>query len=99
MKILLGGCGIALLSEASTVRRYKIFTQLCLLSIISIFFFKHTLETATTALHKEMQNGHFDVPDRLFSSIPRSFRHNTNQLSEVQTITISFYHCTINDDA
>ena len=38
------------------------------------------------ALHKEMQNGHFDVPDRLFSSIPRSFRHNTTQLSEVKEL-------------
>jgi len=38
------------------------------------------------ALHKEMQNGHFDVPDRLFSSIPRSFKHNTTQLSEVKEL-------------
>lgn len=39
------------------------------------------------SLHKEMQSGHFDVPDRLFSSIPRSFRHNTTQLSEVKELT------------
>jgi hypothetical protein len=43
------------------------------------------------ALHKEMQNGHFDVPDRLFSSIPRSFRHNTTQLSEVKELTPEWY--------
>jgi hypothetical protein len=43
------------------------------------------------SLHKEMQNGHFDVPDRLFSSIPRSFAHNTTQLSEVKEITPEWF--------
>ena len=43
------------------------------------------------ALHKEMQNGHFDVPDRLFSSIPRSYHHNTTQLSEVKEITPEWF--------
>lgn len=43
------------------------------------------------SLHKEMQNGHFDVPDRLFSSIPRSFLHNTTQLSEVKEITPEWF--------
>lgn len=43
------------------------------------------------ALHKEMQNGHFDVSDRLFSSIPRSFRHNTTQLSEVKELIPEWY--------
>jgi hypothetical protein len=43
------------------------------------------------ALHKEMQNGHFDVPDRLFSSIPRAFKHNTNQLSEVKELTPEWF--------
>ena len=38
-----------------------------------------------------MQNGHFDVPDRLFSSIPRSFKHNTNQLSEVKELTPEWF--------
>eukprot|EP00981_Chlorochromonas_danica_P010525 scaffold3255_cov191-Ochromonas_danica.AAC.12 len=38
------------------------------------------------ALHREMQNGRFDVSDRLFSSIPRSFLHNTTQLSEVKEL-------------
>ncbi len=36
------------------------------------------------SLHKEMQNGRFDVADRLFSSIPMTFLHNTTQLSEVR---------------
>eukprot|EP01038_Epipyxis_sp_PR26KG_P005336 gene5336-7405_t len=43
------------------------------------------------ALHKEMQNGHFDVPDRLFSSIPRAFKHNTTQLSEVKELTPEWF--------
>lgn len=43
------------------------------------------------ALHKEMQNGHFDVPDRLFSSIPATYRHNTTQLSEVKELTPEFF--------
>lgn len=43
------------------------------------------------SLHKEMQTGHFDVPDRLFSSIPRSFSHNTTQLSEVKEITPEWF--------
>lgn len=43
------------------------------------------------SLHKEMQNGHFDVSDRLFSSIPRSFSHNTTQLSEVKEITPEWF--------
>lgn len=43
------------------------------------------------ALHKEMQNGHFDVPDRLFASIPNSFKHNSSQLSEVKEIIPEFF--------
>ena len=43
------------------------------------------------SLHKEMQSGHFDVPDRLFSSVPRSFRHNTTQLSEVKELTPEWF--------
>jgi hypothetical protein len=38
-----------------------------------------------------MQNGHFDVPDRLFSSIPRTFMHNTTQLSEVKELTPEWF--------
>jgi hypothetical protein len=34
-----------------------------------------------------MQNGRFDVADRLFSSIPMTFLHNTTQLSEVKELT------------
>jgi Beige/BEACH domain len=43
------------------------------------------------SLHREMQSGHFDVPDRLFSSIPRSFKHNTTQLSEVKELTPEWF--------
>ncbi len=43
------------------------------------------------SLHKEMQNGHFDVPDRLFSSIPRTFKQNTTQLSEVKELTPEWF--------
>jgi hypothetical protein len=43
------------------------------------------------SLHKEMQSGHFDVPDRLFSSIPRSYKHNTTQLSEVKELTPEWF--------
>lgn len=39
------------------------------------------------SLHQEMQTGHFDVADRLFASIPRTYEHNTNQLSEVKELT------------
>jgi hypothetical protein len=39
------------------------------------------------SLHKEMQGGRFDVADRLFSSIPMTFLHNTTQLSEVKELT------------
>jgi len=42
-------------------------------------------------LHKEMQGGHFDVADRLFSSIPRTWYQNTTQLSEVKEITPEWF--------
>ena len=38
-----------------------------------------------------MKLGHFDVPDRLFSSIPRSYKHNTTQLSEVKELTPEWF--------
>lgn len=38
-----------------------------------------------------MQAGHFDVSDRLFSSIPRSYQHNTTQLSEVKELTPEWF--------
>jgi hypothetical protein len=43
------------------------------------------------SLHKEMQAGHFDVCDRLFSSIPRTWTHNTTQLSEVKELTPEWF--------
>lgn len=43
------------------------------------------------SLHQEIQNGRFDVPDRLFSSIPRTWDHNYNMLSEVKELTPEFY--------
>lgn len=43
------------------------------------------------ALHKDVQNGHFDVSDRLFSSIPRTWEHNTNMLSEVKELTPEWF--------
>ena len=43
------------------------------------------------SLHQEMQNGRFDVSDRLFSSIPRTFVQNTTQLSEVKELTPEWF--------
>lgn len=43
------------------------------------------------SLHKEMQAGHFDVTDRLFASIPRTWNHNTTQLSEVKELTPEWF--------
>jgi hypothetical protein len=43
------------------------------------------------ALHKEMQNGHFDVPDRLFSSVPRTYKQNTTQMAEVKELTPEWF--------
>ena len=43
------------------------------------------------SLHKEMQNGRFDVADRLFSSIPMTYLHNTTQLSEVKELTPEWF--------
>lgn len=42
-------------------------------------------------LHRDIQGGHFDVPDRLFSSIPRAWDHNTTLLSEVKELTPEWY--------
>jgi Beige/BEACH domain len=38
-----------------------------------------------------MQNGTFDVPDRLFSSIPRAWHLCTSALSEVKELTPEWY--------
>lgn len=43
------------------------------------------------SLHREIQSGHFDVPDRLFSSIPRCYDHNTSMLSEVKELTPEWF--------
>eukprot|EP01035_Chromulina_nebulosa_P019889 gene19889-25844_t len=43
------------------------------------------------SLHCEMQNGRFDISDRLFSSIIRSWNHNTTQLSEVKELTPEWF--------
>jgi hypothetical protein len=43
------------------------------------------------SLHISIQNGHFDVPDRLFSSIPRAWEHNTTLLSEVKELTPEWF--------
>lgn len=43
------------------------------------------------SLHQELQNGRFDVPDRLFSSIPRTWDHNYSMLSEVKELTPEFF--------
>ncbi|CAN0397782.1 unnamed protein product, partial [Discosporangium mesarthrocarpum] len=42
-------------------------------------------------LHKQMQNGGFDVSDRLFSSIQRTWEMNTSALSEVKELTPEWY--------
>lgn len=43
------------------------------------------------SLHCAIQNGHFDVPDRLFSSIPGAWEHNTTLLSEVKELTPEWF--------
>ncbi|CAM9825759.1 unnamed protein product [Chrysoparadoxa australica] len=42
-------------------------------------------------LHQAMQGGQFDVADRIFSSIPRSFQMCTSALSEVKELTPEWY--------
>jgi hypothetical protein len=43
------------------------------------------------SLHMEMQGGRFDVSDRLFSSVARTFSQNTTQLSEVKELTPEWF--------
>ena len=43
------------------------------------------------SLHCEMQGGRFDVADRLFSSIPRTWHQNTTHLSEVKELTPEWF--------
>lgn len=45
-----------------------------------------------SSLHVSIQNGHFDVSDRLFSSIARTYEHNTNMLSEVKELIPEFFY-------
>jgi hypothetical protein len=47
-----------------------------------------------TSLHIETQDGHFDVPDRLFSSIEQAWSMCYSSLSEVKEITPEFYYST-----
>eukprot|EP00943_MAST-04B_sp_MAST-4B-sp1_P006442 g6442.t1 len=42
-------------------------------------------------LHVETQDGHFDVPDRLFSSISKTWEMCYTSLSEVKELTPEFY--------
>lgn len=44
-----------------------------------------------TSLHITMQDGHFDIPDRLFGSIPATWRMCTTAMSEVKELTPEFY--------
>ena len=44
-------------------------------------------------LHQEIQSGHFDVADRLFSSVAETWRSNTANLSEVKELTPEWYCC------
>lgn len=40
---------------------------------------------------KELQGGRFDLPDRLFISIPESFESATSDISDVRELTPEFY--------
>jgi len=44
-----------------------------------------------TSMHIQMQDGHFDVPDRLFNSVPSAWRMCTTALSEVKELIPEFY--------
>ncbi|GMH65599.1 hypothetical protein TL16_g04237, partial [Triparma laevis f. inornata] len=43
------------------------------------------------SLHRQLQGGHFDVSDRLFSSVARTFEMCTSALSEVKELTPEWY--------
>ncbi len=45
-----------------------------------------------TSLHINLQDGHLDVPDRLFNSIPASWHMCTTSMSEVKELTPEFYY-------
>jgi len=45
-------------------------------------------------LHRQLQNGHFDVADRLFSSVPRTWEGCTgSSAAEVKELTPEWYCC------
>jgi hypothetical protein len=45
-----------------------------------------------TSLHIEMQDGHLDIPDRLFNSVPKTWKMCTTEMSEVKELTPEFYY-------
>jgi len=55
-----------------------------------VLYFLVRMEPFTT-LHIEMQDGHFDVPDRLFNSVPATWKMCTTVMSEVKELTPEFY--------
>jgi hypothetical protein len=55
-----------------------------------VLYFLLRLEPFTT-LHIKYQDGHFDVPDRLFFSIPDTWRMCVSSMSEVKEITPEFF--------
>jgi len=44
-----------------------------------------------SSLHIQMQDGHFDYPDRLFNSVQSTWKMCTTNLSEVKELTPEFY--------
>lgn len=44
-----------------------------------------------TRIHLAVQEGHYDVADRLFTSVPDAWAMNTHSLSEVKELTPEFY--------
>uniref|UniRef100_A0AAV1V083 Uncharacterized protein n=1 Tax=Peronospora matthiolae TaxID=2874970 RepID=A0AAV1V083_9STRA len=55
-----------------------------------VLFFLFRLEPFAS-LHKKMQNGTFDLPDRLFYSIQETWRMCNSQMSEVKELTPEFF--------
>ncbi len=45
-----------------------------------------------TSLHIDMQDGHLDIPDRLFNSVPKTWKMCTTEMSEVKELTPEFYY-------
>ncbi|CAI5739049.1 unnamed protein product [Hyaloperonospora brassicae] len=55
-----------------------------------VLFFLFRLEPFAS-LHRKMQNGTFDLPDRLFFSIQETWRMCNSQMSEVKELTPEFF--------